>query len=68
MTEHADILGILGIDHSTFNSAGEDIELVSEEERKPHARVFRKGGKTVYRAGSAVNWYDDEENPVILKQ
>lgn len=59
MTEHADLLSIAGIDHLTFYSSGEDVSLKRDEDRNPVARVFRKGGKVVYRAGSAVDWYGD---------
>lgn len=55
--DHVDILALAGIDRSTFNSTGEDIE-VEDREHRPVARVFRRGGKLVYRAGSEV-WDED---------
>lgn len=59
-----DILNIVGIDHITFYNGGEDVTL--EFERKPYARIFRKGGKLVYRAGTAVEWDGCEGHPVSL--
>lgn len=57
-----DLLSIAGVNHETFYNGGEDVKL--EEDRKPYARVFRKGGKVVYRAGTAVEWDGEEGHPV----
>ena len=59
---HVDILSIAGIEHTTFYNGGEDVRV--EEDRKPVARVFRRGGKLVYRAGTAVEWDGEEGHPV----
>jgi hypothetical protein len=59
MTDHVDLLMLAGIDHNVFYSSGEDVKVVGERDRTI-ARVFRRGGKMVYRAGSAVDWYGDE--------
>lgn len=56
---HVDILSIVGIDHVTFYNSGEDVSL-KDEDQKPAARVFRKGGKLVYRAEGAVDWYGED--------
>ena len=53
--EHVDILNLIGIDHITFNNSGQDITIDDGEQQ---ARVFRKGGKVVYRAGSHL-WDED---------
>lgn len=64
MTEgHVDLLNLIGLDHSTFNSNGQDVELVTKDE-KPYARVFRKGGKLTYRCGkSGMIWDAEDEQP-----
>lgn len=63
MTEHADILSIAGIDSSTFYNSGQDVSLNDDADCKPIARVFRKGGKLVYRTGNSIDWYDDQKKP-----
>lgn len=60
--DHVDILDIAGIDHSTFYNSGQDVKLVKRDEEKPFARVFRKGGKVVYRAGEGVLWDEPSHN------
>ena len=64
MTEgHVDILNLIGLDHSTFNSSGQDVTLVTKDE-KPYVRVFRKGGQIVYRCGeSDMMWDTEDEQP-----
>lgn len=57
LPDHVDLLDIAGIDHSSFSATG-DVTLVREREVKPYARVFRRGGKVVYRAGEEV-WDED---------
>lgn len=59
---NVDLLAIAGIEHETFYNSGEDVRL--ESDRVPYARLFRKGGKIVYRAGTAVEWDGDEGHPV----
>ena len=61
MTDHVDLLTIAGIDHITFYSNGEDVQLVGERDKEPRARVFRKGSKLVYRAGNSVDWYGERD-------
>ena len=62
MQDHADLLSIAGIDHEVFFNSGEDIRL--EEDRKRVARVFRRGSKIIYRAGSAIEWDSEDGHPV----
>lgn len=57
-----DLLSIAGVNHQIFYSNGEDVRL--ESDSKPFARVFRRGGKIVYRAGTAVEWDGEEGHPV----
>lgn len=57
-----DLLSIAGVNHQIFYSSGEDVKL--EADSKPFARVFRKGGKIVYRAGTAVEWDDETGHPI----
>lgn len=57
-----DLLSIAGVTHESFYNSGEDVKL--EEDRKPYARVFRRGGKVVYRTGTAVEWDGEEGHPV----
>lgn len=59
---HVDLLSIAGVDHSLFYNSGEDVKL--EEDDVPFARVFRKGGKVVYRSGTAVEWDDETGHPI----
>ncbi len=59
---HVDFLSIAGVNHELFYNSGEDVKV--EEDRKPVARVFRRGGKVVYRAGTAIEWDGDEGHPV----
>lgn len=61
MSDRADILAIVGLNKSQFNDAGEDVT-VRDEAEDTEARVFRRGGKVVYRAGAALKWYDQEED------
>lgn len=58
--EHIDLLSIAGIDPVEFN-ATENVKLVSEEDREQYGRVFRKNGKLVFRAGTAIDWYGDDD-------
>lgn len=61
MADHADLLNIAGIEHSLFNTV-EDVTLTDEKD-EPVARVFRRNGKVVYRAGRAVMWDDTDGRP-----
>lgn len=54
--EHVDLLDITGTDRATFNITG-DVEVVADGEGTPYGRVFRRGGKVVFRAG--VRLWDD---------
>lgn len=63
MSDHVDLLAIAGIEHTTFYNSGEDINLVRANDSNPHARVFRKGGKVVYRSGAAVMWDEEDSRP-----
>lgn len=58
--QRVDILDILGINHNEFTG---DLTL-TDSKKKPVARVFRRGGKIVYRAGTAVEWDDEDGFPV----
>lgn len=63
MTEfQVDLLSIAGVNHETFYNGGEDVKL--EEDHRPVARVFRRGGKVVYRSGTTIEWDGDEGHPV----
>lgn len=66
MEDHVDILNLVGIEHSMFYNSGEDVNLIRENERKPFARIFRKGTHLVYRAASAVKWEDDSDKHVDI--
>lgn len=57
-----DLLSIAGIEHEMFYNGGEDVKL--KEDHVTYARVFRKGGKVVYRSGTGVEWDGDEGHPV----
>lgn len=59
---HVDLLDIAGVNHEVFYNGGEDVRL--EEDKVRYARVFRKGGRVVYRAGTAVEWDGEEGHPV----
>jgi hypothetical protein len=61
MLDHADLLCIAGIDHNTFYNGGEDVRLERDEEEGQSLRIFRKGGKLVYRAGSSVDWFGEDQ-------
>lgn len=63
MSDHStDILTIVGVDHATFNSGCADIRLVGRHSKKRIGRVFKKGGKVVFRAGEAIDWFGDEDD------
>ena len=59
---HVDILNIAGVEHTSFY-ASEDVTLVGEDKR-PCARVFRRNGRIVYRAGTAIEWDGGDGHPV----
>ena len=52
--DHVDILHLAGIDRSDFVSGGQDVSVKTPE---GNARIFRRGGMVVYRAGDV--WGDD---------
>lgn len=57
-----DLLTIAGVNHEVFYGGVEDVRL--EEDNVRVARVFRKGGRVVYRAGTAVEWDGEDGHPV----
>ena len=59
-----DLLAIAGVNHEVFYNGGEDVRLEVDDVR--YARVFRKGGRIVYRSGhaNAIEWDGDEGHPV----
>jgi hypothetical protein len=64
MTEpRADLLQLIGMNPQTFYAAGEDVRVESAD-HNPYARIFRRGGKVVYRVGTGVEWDDDDGHPV----
>jgi hypothetical protein len=64
MDASVDILNLVGLDHSVFYNSGQDVNLIRENERKPFARIFRKGTHLVYRAAGAIKWDDEFEHHV----
>ena len=57
-----DLLTIAGVNHEMFYSSGEDVRL--EEDHIRVARLFRKDGHVVYRAGTTMEWDDETGHPV----
>ena len=59
---HVDLLSIAGVNHEVFHNSGEDVRV--EEDHKRVARIFRKGGKVVYRTGTTIEWDSEDGHPV----
>lgn len=58
---NVDLLDIVGLEHSTFYNSGEDITLKSDKKEEAYARVFKKGKRVVYRAGTLVRGDDTDD-------
>lgn len=57
-----DLLSLAGISHEFFLTSGEDVRI--KDDNAPVARVFRQGSQVVYRAGTGIEWDDEDGHPV----
>ncbi len=62
---HTDILSIAGVTHSDFYSNGQNIKLIHETGQPPYARLLKKSGGIIYRAGFDLLWWDDNDDHAV---